>query len=479
MAIIFQLESSSETLNLNEVATSGSGVQAIAGATGLGLPPVDVSFAEGAGDGAVYRSTRVLPRDIDFELYFVGPNRAGLKTQVAKLSRILAESATLRIIDDADQWTVPVVRVGGGDFAYGDDTDGELDLTMSLTLRATTPYWTYTTATSVTQNHPSIGPTMNLSQDGTAPTYPVWEIRGPGINFTATSARGEVLQYQALVAENEIITIDTATGTVTDGSGNNRYAGLAPAPKFFPVRPGETTVTISFDNSSAAYTAATTGVLRTNRITNPELTSNSTGWTLTNSAARDTSSSPFNSAKILLPSSAGTATSTVPTAVTTCTGLTAGSNYELRIGTSYIGGGYGGAGIGTGWATIQYVVKDGTSGTVLASLSRSANWSNSAGGTRSDTSLVLPFVASSTSVTVTATATKSAAAVVLTGACDKFYLGEPGTYFDGSTATTLGKTYAWTGTSGNSTSTESATTTFNTAQTRVKGTVYKRNWMVI
>ena len=66
------LENDTDALDLDYVFKYGRGIQALSGATGFGLPPVSIRWLEGAGDGALYRGRRVLPRDIDLPLLVVG-----------------------------------------------------------------------------------------------------------------------------------------------------------------------------------------------------------------------------------------------------------------------------------------------------------------------------------------------------------------------------------------------------------------------
>ncbi|MFF9644726.1 phage tail family protein [Kitasatospora aureofaciens] len=260
--IKLQLESTLDILNLNEVQEKGAGFQALTGMTGAGLPPVSVQWLEGAGDGSVYRGRRVLSRDIDLPLDVVGRDRAHLAALLSRLARVLAEPCTLALVDeDGSRWTTEVIRTGGGDVTYGQGTTGERDLQMVLTLRAADPYFTSaeasfqviggdTTTKSFLSSMVSlpvaasqaIG-SITLENTGDAVAYPVWEIHGPGHAFQAVSPDKETLAWNGTIAAGEILTVDARTGSVVDQAGINRYADLAPAPRFWSIKPGLSTAT--------------------------------------------------------------------------------------------------------------------------------------------------------------------------------------------------------------------------------------------
>lgn len=151
MGARLELESPYDTLSLNGVQESGSGVQARTGITGLGLPQKSVQWLEGAGDGAIARGWRVQARDIDLPLEVVGADRDELKYWLARLASILGTNhdhvvhegvLTLNFYDfDDTKWSTNVEHVGGGDYNYGDDTDGLYTCSLVITLRAGNPYF--------------------------------------------------------------------------------------------------------------------------------------------------------------------------------------------------------------------------------------------------------------------------------------------------------------------------------------------------
>ena len=262
------LETERDTLDLNEVADRGFGFQATAGLTGLGLPSVDVQWLEGAGDGSRWRGQRVLSRDIDIPLDIVGRDREHLAELVSRLARAVAGEMSLVLVDDAGRrWSTSVYRTGGGEVDLG---SGGRDLQTVLTLRAPDPYFTASSvSTQTVGGDPGTAPFLSalvsmplaasqaigditLTNVGDADAYPVWEVSGPGRDLKVISPTGEMLRWTGSLASTEKLIIDTRAGTVTDGKGANRYAELAPAPRFWTVPPGVSTANVQLLDTTAA-----------------------------------------------------------------------------------------------------------------------------------------------------------------------------------------------------------------------------------
>ncbi|QAY15760.1 minor tail protein [Streptomyces phage Nishikigoi] len=265
------LVSGADTIDLNEIDEYGVGFQAKSGVTGLGLPPVSVQWLEGAGDGATYRRTRVQTRDIDLPIEILALDRTDLQAKLSRLALVLAGGCTLVLQNgDGIQWHTDVWRVGGGEYTYGADSVGDREFQTVLTLRAGDPYFTSSVqqvrtisgAVSATSFLSSLAAmpvapsqaigSINLYNSGDAVAYPVWEVRGPGDHFTATSPKGEVLKWNGTLASGEKLIIDTKKGTVQDGTGANRYDLLDTAPRFWTVEPGESTAGASLLNTTSA-----------------------------------------------------------------------------------------------------------------------------------------------------------------------------------------------------------------------------------
>ena len=272
------IASETEAMDLGALLNGTEGVQAIAGLTGAGLPPVSVQWSEGAGDGATYRGKRVLPRDMDVPLWVTGETRAVLRQLVKKLARILANECTLTLTDEVfGSWTLKVVRIGGGDFIYGPDTDGERDLRFVVTLRAGQPFWEQYTPEFVDISWgTATSGSVVLWNDGGLAVPPVWEVHGPGKNLSITSPTGESLRWNGMLTNGEKLIIDCENGTVFDGNGNSRYSELGPSPRFADIPVAESR------GWQIEYPNADPGIARINYITNPNGKVNTTGWSASN-----------------------------------------------------------------------------------------------------------------------------------------------------------------------------------------------------
>lgn len=255
-------------INLNAQAETGKGVQVHAGMIGLGLPPVQGQWLEGAGDGATYRGGRTLARDLDLPLTILADSRRELVQQWDRLATMLSDECRLVLhdtYDNGEDWYLMVRRVGGGNFVAGHDTTSETELETVITVRAGDPYWTALRAkqAEVVSSPPrgvltSSLATMRLAasqalgeitidnSQGTAPAFPMWVVTGPGTNFRAVSPTGEVLAWNGTLAAGQRLSLDARFGRVYDiDTRENLYKFLAPAPKFWAVPPGTQKVVAS------------------------------------------------------------------------------------------------------------------------------------------------------------------------------------------------------------------------------------------
>ena len=260
------------SISLNDLVDTRHGVQARPGVTGLGLPPVDVKWRDGAGNGAQFRSRRVLPRDIDIPIYVSAANRAALKAQLATLAGALSDEVALRLVeDDGSSWSVRAHRVGGFDYVYGRDTDGIGDLFTVLTLRAGDPFWESGQEARILIQGGSGGAgllngslvNLNLStaqtignivieNPGDADCYPTWLVTGPCTSFIATNEAGESFAWNGTLTAGQTLTVNTRDASVKDHTGANRYANLAPAPRLWKLPPGTTPAVVDLDGATAA-----------------------------------------------------------------------------------------------------------------------------------------------------------------------------------------------------------------------------------
>jgi hypothetical protein len=252
----------------------GQGHEAIMGIEGFGLPPQTNRWFEGAGDGATYRGSRVLPRVMMIPISTQGPNRNQLDLLLSKLARVLAPQgstqARLNYKDAQGQtWFLRVVREQGGDYvrAKGQFRKDKY-LRTTLGLKAGDPFWTREEANEINIRQDDSGrgllpylAKLEVSSgqvfgsiippnSGDAPAWPVWTIGGPMTEFTLTSTQGEVLQWSGTMAGTDRRIIDAKAGTIVDQDGINRYNELGSAPSFWTI-PSEESAAITIETVGA------------------------------------------------------------------------------------------------------------------------------------------------------------------------------------------------------------------------------------
>lgn len=259
------------------VPLDGKPLGLLAQGSGYGLPPVEVRWHEGAGDGSTYRHARIARREFaSFSVLVNGTDADDLQKNADLLARVLDPTrgqTILRVNQGSDSWWTSLVRTGGGDPIMGEETNGSSWAVYNLSLAAGDPFWTRTRASqqivraaglgrglirpggSLTQLRVSSGQAMGsvlLENPGTANAYPVATVVGPGTGLDLVSARGEVLRWDGQLEAGEVRVFDHRTGTVVDGSGVNRYDELGPAPRFWSIPPGSETATVSLEGASSA-----------------------------------------------------------------------------------------------------------------------------------------------------------------------------------------------------------------------------------
>lgn len=468
-----ELSGSGETIDLNSIMETDEGVQAIEGLTGFGLPPVSPQWVEGAGDGATYRGKRVAQRDIDLPLHIVAPEREVLKKSVQQLSRVLADRCTLTWYDENgyESWYVDCYRVGGGDYVYGDDTTGERTLDLVITLRTESPYWTQNKVLEVEHTGSSIPSSLELENPGSATAQPIWTVTGPAVRFVATAPDGRELRYERLIMTDEILTFDTEKGTVTDGNGNNRYNGLADAPRFFELKPGMNNVGIQLIRDQAEFNEIL-GERQFNYVLNPTFETDISNWTPDVADPFYVQYTPERKALTFRGSGSKTFVPTRSTASTTVTGLTPGGSYNLRV-----------------WAAVAGRASPFTTGTRWNCNVRCGDRVYGLGNIpmeTTDISINIPSAEDSTAIITIygpnrPTTYKRERYWYLEGQWDieRVYFGEDIDYFDGETLDTPEALYYWEDLPHASRSVRQNTVELDTSGSQVKVSYRPRDWMVV
>jgi hypothetical protein len=240
---------------------------------GFGIPPAQVRIDPSAGDGGVFRHSKRGVRDIDLQVTILGTDRNDVQTKLRRLSRILQDTSGPTSLhanySTGEVLELQVHYVGGAESKWGSDA-GLVWNRWVLSFQAPQPYWesddveefVVTTGntgrgllpqlTKLQLTSSQVFGVITVDNAGDVPAYPVWYVRGP-ISDVEISYGGQSFSFTEPVADGETITVNTATGTVVDDLGTNRYSILAPAPKLFRVDPGVSSITV---NGVAATTAA-------------------------------------------------------------------------------------------------------------------------------------------------------------------------------------------------------------------------------
>lgn len=200
---------------------------------------------------------------MDIRLHIKGTTREEFRLHCDELATMLGDSCRLFVVDGREsEWHTDIQQVGGGDFSWGDDTEGETALTTVVTVRSGDPYFSSSTlykkrVSSAGNKGLLVGSLQQLqvtdgqgigviyiNNPGDAPSYPVWVVHGPGDHFQATSPSGETLYWDGTLTSSETLTIDTSKGTAIDGHGFNRYGDFGTRPRFWALPAGNTQPTV-------------------------------------------------------------------------------------------------------------------------------------------------------------------------------------------------------------------------------------------
>ena len=247
-----------------------SGLKALLKMRGTGLPPVSTQWFEGAGDGATYRSARVLARVMDLSVKVYGADREAVSERMSAVGRIFApsdEGVKVAVQLDGETWYTFVHRTGGGDWDWSSDTDGKTFIITTITVKAGDPFWTRNDmearaivpgglgrglikATSLSKLELSTNTafgTVEFINSGDVPAYGRWTVRAPFTGFEFISPDGAVLKWTGEKLTG-YLTVDTELGVIADEAGANRYTGLDAVPRFWAIPQGTSSASVvAFD----------------------------------------------------------------------------------------------------------------------------------------------------------------------------------------------------------------------------------------
>lgn len=118
----------------------------------------------------------------------------------------------------------------------------------------------------------------SFNNTGDAKAFPIWKITGPATSIETTSPFGRKWKWTGTLGNEDYLIVDHSKGTVTDQAGVNRYDGLAPAPVFWWIPPGESKGRLAvLGSSKGTLIGDTKALLATNLITNPRGATMATG----------------------------------------------------------------------------------------------------------------------------------------------------------------------------------------------------------
>lgn len=245
------------------------------GVSGFGRPPVKVRIDESATAGGVWRFSRVGIREIDLPITITAPTRALLEAKLRRLAMILDDSAggvtITATYTNGDVWQILDAHYTGGAKTESGENSLATFARWVLIFQCPQPYWVRQQAISYTAQGTTSGRglfapntmvnmkvassqvlgNVLVQNPGDVPAMPKYVLTGPF--DSATIQLGTTgFTYNATVAAGSSIFIDTAAGTVLDGSGVNKYGSLSSAPKFFSIPAGSSTVSMTALNTTSA-----------------------------------------------------------------------------------------------------------------------------------------------------------------------------------------------------------------------------------
>ena len=239
---------------------------------GFHIPPSEVRIENSAGDGGVFRHAKRGVRNVDLPVTVIGSSRADVQTKLRRLAKLTQHTDGPLTIQarytDGRRLTLEAYYVGGAEGQWGAEA-GQIWNRWVLQLRAPRPYWRSTTVQQFTVGQAVTGRgllpeltklkvsssqalgTIQVNNQGDVPSFPSYRIIGPIANLSISNGVGG-FSFAEPILVGETITVNAETAEVTDQTGANRYAMLAPAPKLFRIPVGSSSITIQGTGASEA-----------------------------------------------------------------------------------------------------------------------------------------------------------------------------------------------------------------------------------
>lgn len=265
------------------------------GLAGLGIPATQVRIDDSASDGGVWRFSKRGVRELDLPVVVFGADRVAVEANLRRLNLLLNDRDGGVVLQAAyssgEVWHLTQGHyVAGASGVRGDD-GGLAWERWVLSLQFANPFWVSQASESFAVGAPSstgsflpnlaelvvssaqaVG-SVTVENPGDVDAFPVWSLRGPADSVTISNG-SESFVYNAPILASSTVVVDTATGTVTDQLGVNKYGSLGVSPSLFALPSGSSQVSVTATNASAgSWTEVET--LATNLVTNPSMEASS------------------------------------------------------------------------------------------------------------------------------------------------------------------------------------------------------------
>ena len=235
------------------------------GMTGFGIAPTEVRIAQSANDGGIWRYTKRGVRDVDLPITILGTDREDVQSKLRRLARLTQDkkgpTELVADYDNGESLKLILHYTGGAESQWGSSA-GMTWCTWLMSFQAPMPFWesnneqTFSVTGASTgrgllpqlsklkvSSSESLGAVL-VTSTADVDVYPVWVIQGP-IDNLVISNNSQAFGFNRAITDEEIITLDTESGTVKNEAGDNLYSILNPAPKLFSFPPGNTTIQVN------------------------------------------------------------------------------------------------------------------------------------------------------------------------------------------------------------------------------------------
>jgi len=254
-----------------------TGYRVTKGATGLGMPAVELTLDETPLlDGADVSDVYAPPRPIQLPILILASDVAGYRERVLALVHAVSygQQCHLEVRQaDGQRRRIPVWYSGGLEGAEDKDTGGETWMRLVLKALAPMPFWfdpvpivyryEYSSGTPpVFLGDPFLpmklaaGTVLGSTQiinPGDVKAWPVWTIEPPADEVTLTDTDADrTIELAGEVTSGQTLTIVTQP-RFTDvrlSDGTDYWPTLTGKPSFWPVRPGTTNIELMLTGAS-------------------------------------------------------------------------------------------------------------------------------------------------------------------------------------------------------------------------------------